>query len=109
MSKTNIAILTASLLSIGASLAIAAETSPSAGAPEGKGRLAACRPALDQLCGNVEKGGGRKIKCLKENESKLTPECKTALDAAIAARAERQAARDAGAASTPAAPAPAQK
>lgn len=74
-----------------------AETAPApaapAAAPAGKGHaLAACRPALDALCANVEKGGGRKIKCLKDNEAKLTPECKTALDTAIAAHAARKAA-----------------
>lgn len=97
MSKINSA-LAAALLMLGAGAAMA--QTPPAAEGDAKGRLAACRPALEQLCANVEKGGGRKIKCLKENEAKLTPECKTALDAAVAAHAAREAAKGAG----PAAP-----
>lgn len=108
MSKANSALFAAVLLALGAGAGAAAAQTPSAAdgaTPDGKGRLAVCKSALDQLCATVEKGGGRKLKCLKDNEAKLTPECKTALDAAIAARAEREAK---GAAPAPAA-APAQK
>ena len=92
----------------------AASMPPAAAAPGAHrqaGALAACRSALQTLCADVEKGGGRKVKCLKDNEAKLTPECKTALATADAKRAERKAARSAAGAAAaqpaPAAPAPA--
>ena len=39
------------------------------------GRMAACRADSQALCADVERGGGRKIACLKANEAKLTPDC----------------------------------
>lgn len=113
MRNIRTALLTATLLAVGSGLASAQQATapaaaPTAAAPASKegGPFAACKPALDTLCANVEKGGGRKIKCLKENESKLTAECKTALDAAMAAHAQRKAEK-AATAPAPAAPAPA--
>lgn len=80
--------------------------------PEAKQRrLAACRDDLQAFCADVEKGGGRKFKCLKDNEAKLQPACQTALSEVEADRAQKKADRQAGqaaaaAASTlPAAPA----
>lgn len=34
-----------------------------------------CMKDAETLCPNVEKGHGAKVKCLKENESKLSKEC----------------------------------
>jgi hypothetical protein len=43
------------------------------------GRMAACRADTKALCADVERGGGRKIACLRANEAKLTPDCAGAL------------------------------
>lgn len=48
---------------------------------EGKGgrqRMAACRTDVATFCQNAEKGGGR-MRCLKENQAKLSPECQAVL------------------------------
>lgn len=34
-----------------------------------------CMKDAETLCANIEKGHGAKVKCLKENESKLSKEC----------------------------------
>ena len=60
-------------------------------------RFAACRDDLKSFCATVEKGGGRKVKCLKDNEAKLQPGCKAVLGEIEKNRAERKA----GNASTP--------
>ncbi len=78
------------------------------GAPGAEGkqqRLAACRDDLQSFCATVEKGGGRKVKCLKDNEAKLQPACKTALSEVEADRAQKKADRQAGQAASAAAPA----
>ncbi len=67
---------------------------------EGKrrnGRLVACRADLATLCVDAAKGGDR-IRCLRQNETKLSPECSTTLKVlrqarAGAARTARQACR----------------
>jgi hypothetical protein len=88
--------------------AVTGEASPEAR----QRRFAACRDDLQSFCATVEKGGGRKFKCLKDNEAKLQPACKTALSEVEADRAQKKADRQAGqaaaaAASVPAAAAPA--
>ena len=40
----------------------------------------ACEDDFLRLCSGVKPGGGRIIKCLKEHESELSPECKTKMD-----------------------------
>jgi Cysteine rich repeat len=47
------------------------------GGKAGKGgrKMAVCRADSKALCADVEKGGGRKVACLKANEAKLTPDC----------------------------------
>jgi Cysteine rich repeat len=42
---------------------------------KGGGKMAVCRADSKALCADVEKGGGRKLACLKANEAKLTPDC----------------------------------
>ena len=71
------------VLALGAGLAAAQTT-------EGRGRLSACKKDFDAFCANVERGQGRRLQCLKTNEASLSPECKTALEAAISARAARE-------------------
>lgn len=44
-----------------------------------RARMAACRSDAASLCQNVERGGGRRIACLKENQAKLSPACAEAL------------------------------
>jgi hypothetical protein len=39
----------------------------------------ACKGDVDKLCKDVKLGGGRILKCLKENESKLSAQCKATL------------------------------
>lgn len=41
----------------------------------GGGRLAACRADLRSLCASVVTGGGAKIRCLTENQAKVSPAC----------------------------------
>jgi hypothetical protein len=41
--------------------------------------LAACGSDLATLCGTIERGGGRKVRCLKDNQAKLSPTCATAI------------------------------
>lgn len=45
------------------------------GGKGGKGKMAVCRADSKALCADVERGGGRKLACLKANEAKLTPDC----------------------------------
>lgn len=40
----------------------------------------ACKSDYDRLCSGVTPGGGRIVKCLRDNGDKLTQACKTALD-----------------------------
>lgn len=39
----------------------------------------ACDDDIVRLCGNVKYGGGMMLKCLKQNENELTPQCKAKL------------------------------
>lgn len=41
--------------------------------------MAACKGDMEKVCADVKPGGGAKIRCLKENESKLSPACREAL------------------------------
>jgi Cysteine rich repeat len=59
-------------------------------APRVRGVMSACQPDLAAYCGGVEKGGGRKIACLKDNQAKLSPGCTAAIGEVLAKRADRQ-------------------
>lgn len=39
----------------------------------------ACTDDIQKLCKDVKPGGGRIVKCLKENEKQLSPECREKL------------------------------
>lgn len=41
--------------------------------------MAACQPDVEKLCKDVKPGEGNIIKCLKQNEAKLSPACKEAM------------------------------
>jgi len=68
-----------------------AQTAAPSGDPKGTGPLAACKVELEKFCATVERGGGRKIKCLQEHTADLSADCKSGITAAIASRAERKA------------------
>lgn len=42
-------------------------------------RMAACRADLASLCRDAERGGGRKMACLRDNQAKLSAGCASAL------------------------------
>ena len=51
------------------------------------GAMKACAADRQTYCADVERGGGRVMKCMKEHADKLAPACKEAL---ATMRAERQ-------------------
>ena len=63
---------------------------PDVGGAGGGGRggaMKACAADRQTFCADVEKGGGRVMKCMKEHADKLAPACKEAL---ATMRAERR-------------------
>jgi hypothetical protein len=52
--------------------------------------MRACRTDTATFCGSVEKGGGRRVKCLMENQAKVSPECAAAI---TSAQSQKQAAK----------------
>ena len=42
---------------------------------------AACQADFEKFCPGVEPGGGRVVECLAKQLDKLTPECKTVVEA----------------------------
>jgi len=66
---------------------------PSAWASEGHG---ACKADIEKFCKNVKPGEGRIVKCLKEHQEELSPECQERGKAAKAkVRARIQALQEA--------------
>lgn len=55
---------------------------PAAQAP-GHAAMAACRADMMALCGQVDRGGGRKLACLKDNQAKLSPACRSAIQTVL--------------------------
>ena len=49
----------------------------------GRQAMAACRDDMKALCAGVEKGGGRKIACLKDNQAKLSTGCQAAIQSVL--------------------------
>ena len=59
---------------------------------KGGGRLAVCRADVAKLCPDATKGSGDRVRCLRENTAKLSPECATAFaDLEAKAKAMREA------------------
>lgn len=77
------------------SAAPAPAASPQVAPAQGPGRaaMAACRGDLASLCASVEKGGGRKIQCLKDNQAKLSTSCQSAIQAVLDGRSAEKAAK----------------
>jgi hypothetical protein len=50
--------------------------------PPHGGPMAACKPDVQTLCADVQRGGGRIMECLKSHADKVSPECKAAIQAA---------------------------
>lgn len=65
--------------------AVAALAAPAALAQPTDPRTA-CLADVQKLCQGVQRGGGRILQCLKQHDDQLSPACKSALAAAIAAR-----------------------
>jgi hypothetical protein len=59
--------------------------------PGGGALREACAADVKQFCANVERGGGRIMGCLRDNEDKLSQSCKDVL-AAMRARKEHKSA-----------------
>ncbi len=57
-----------------------------------RANMRACRTDIATLCGAVEQGGGRKVKCLMENQAKLSPECASAV---TSVQSQKQASKSA--------------
>ena len=59
---------------------LAAALAPAALA-QGKGEKAEgpCREDAKKFCGNVQPGGGRIARCMKEHEAQLSPACQSAM------------------------------
>lgn len=51
-----------------------------------KAAMAACAADMKSLCGTVAPGGGARMRCLNENETKLSADCKSAMAAIKSAR-----------------------
>jgi exonuclease VII small subunit len=56
--------------------------------------LKACEADIKTYCAGVERGEGRIGKCLKENQEKLSKQCKTQLQAAAGRMKERRGQQD---------------
>ena len=66
--------------------AVLLAASSAAADPGGQGARAACLADYQKLCQGVLPGGGRVLQCLKQHDAQLSPGCKSALTAALAAR-----------------------
>ncbi len=87
-----VSVILVALMPLAASAQGAPPQPPAASAPAtvsaaeagpAKQAMAACRGDIVALCGGLEKGGGRKMQCLKDNEAKLSAPCKSAIQAVV--------------------------
>ena len=66
-----------------------AQDAPPAGgltAGRGHGAMQACAADRKTYCGDVERGGGRIVKCLRDNLVRLAPACQAAVQSMPAGR-----------------------
>jgi hypothetical protein len=80
MKKTLTSVALISLLSSG--IVLAGDQPPGGTSPR-----VACKPDVDRLCPGIQRGGGRIVACLKQNEAQLSAVCKDALAKAREKRA----------------------
>ena len=59
--------------------AVAVALCTSFGVAEAESAKQACRADYQTFCSGTQPGGGRVLACLKQNFSKLSPNCQTAL------------------------------
>jgi hypothetical protein len=92
-------ILAAALIA-GGSIASTAVAQPAGGAPAsgmmggGQGGAVlrkACQTDIEQLCGNVQPGGGHIGQCLREHQDRVSEACKSAISDARANHRNHQA------------------
>jgi hypothetical protein len=77
--------VTGAMMGLGALLA-----SGNAMAAPGQGSaMSACRADVQTYCGGIEAGGGKKMRCLIENQSKLSAECSAVVKQRAETRAQR--------------------
>jgi hypothetical protein len=81
--------ITATLFAVGAYLALTVTVAHAQRA----GGMASCRTDLATFCQGIEAGGGKKMKCLAENQAKLSAECAAVVQQRTDKRADRQADR----------------
>lgn len=83
--RSRFALPAAGLMAVGSWLAGV----PVAAAPPEGGAFAACAADLAKMCPGVEAGGGKKMRCLQQNQTQLSPACDAAVKARIEARVNR--------------------
>lgn len=95
-------VFTTAVLLLVPSFAFAQSAAPAptpAAAPvhgAGHAAMAACKGDMATLCGAVERGGGRKIQCLKDNQAKLSAGCQSAIQAVLDGQGGGKAAKAGG-------------
>ena len=47
--------------------------------PPSNGPRAACKADVEKLCAGIQRGGGRIVECLKQNEAQVSAPCKDAI------------------------------
>lgn len=83
IARTTKALGLASAVLVAATIAVFAQSAPSAEPSQGRnpGPLAACRSDLQTLCGSIPAGNGARLQCLVENRAKASAPCQSALAA----------------------------
>jgi hypothetical protein len=93
MMKTMSTALAGGALALALMMGLTTPHSDAAERGQGKGRgaMAACRTDVATFCQGVEAGRGARLTCLASHKDKLQPDCATAVEARLAARAARRA------------------
>jgi hypothetical protein len=78
-------------------LAIATASASFSVAAQQRDAMKACEADVKTYCAGVERGDGRIAKCLKDNQDKVSAECKTQMEAMASRMKERRGQRGTGA------------
>jgi Cysteine rich repeat len=81
-------------------IALAAACAAFSVAAQQRDAMKACQADVKAYCANVERGEGRLAKCLKENEAKVSAECKAQMQK-VGARMKERRGQAGGVASAP--------